>query len=59
MSRVAKKIKLEQNGRSKSDRREVKQSLYSGQFMTSRLDDNEVNHIVYLFIFSYFLFSAK
>ena len=49
MSRPAKKIKLEQNPRSNGLRNEVKQSLHSGQFMTSRIDDNEVkNHLLFL-----------
>ncbi len=42
MSRSAKKIKLELNTRSNGHRNEAKQSLHSGQFMTSRIDDNEV-----------------
>lgn len=45
MSRAAKKIKLEPGARTNGHRKEVKQSLYSGQFMTSRLDDNEVRMI--------------
>jgi hypothetical protein len=42
MSRSAKKIKLESNARSNGHQMEVNQSLHSGQFMTSRIDDNEV-----------------
>ncbi|CAF1585180.1 unnamed protein product [Rotaria magnacalcarata] len=41
MSRSAKRIKLEQGSSSNNCRGEVKESLYSGQFMTSRIDDNE------------------
>ncbi len=42
MSRSAKKIKLEPGARSNTHRNEDQQSLHSGQFMTSRIDD-EVN----------------
>lgn len=41
--RPAKRIKLEQDANANNHRREVKESLYSGQFMTSRIDDNEVS----------------
>ncbi|CAF3751122.1 unnamed protein product [Rotaria socialis] len=41
MSRCAKRIKLEQDSSSNNCRGEVTESLYSGQFMTSRIDDNE------------------
>jgi hypothetical protein len=43
MSRPAKRIKLEPNTRSNGNRKEDKHPLYSGQFMTSSIDnDTEV-----------------
>jgi hypothetical protein len=51
MSRSAKKIKLELNTRSNGHRNEAKQSLHSGQFMTSRIDDNEVKQFIDFFHF--------
>jgi hypothetical protein len=51
MSRSAKKIKLEPGSRSNGHRSEDRQSLHSGQFMTSRIDD-EVN----LSLFQIFIF---
>lgn len=42
MIRSAKRIKLEQDVCQHKHRNLVKQSLMSGQFMTSRIDDNEV-----------------
>lgn len=44
MSRSAKRIKLEPGTRSNGNRKEVQHPLYSGQFMTSSIDnDAEVN----------------
>ncbi len=44
MSRSAKRIKLEPGTRSNGNRKEIKHPLYSGQFMTSSIDnDAEVN----------------
>ena len=42
MSRSAKKLKLDSTTRSITHRNES--TLHSGQFMTSRIDDNEVNN---------------
>jgi hypothetical protein len=53
MSRPAKKIKLEPNARSNGRQNELHQSLHSGQFMTSRIDDNEVKNLLnFYFYFS-------
>jgi hypothetical protein len=42
MSRSAKRPKLEPNACSNGHKNEGEQALHSGQFMTSRIDDNEV-----------------
>lgn len=48
MSRAAKRIKLEQTSRSSGSQKQVKQPLYSGQFMTSSIDnDPEVIEFVH------------
>ncbi|CAF0807498.1 unnamed protein product [Adineta steineri] len=45
MARPAKKAKFEQTTRSNNHRNEDDQALLSGQFMTSRLDDDEPNDV--------------
>jgi hypothetical protein len=51
MSRSAKKIKLELDTRSNGHGKGNNQSLHSGQFMTSRIDDNEVEKSIDFFKF--------
>ena len=49
MSRFAKRVKLDSSTRSNGPREEIKQPLYSGQFMTSSIDNNPEVYII-LFI---------
>jgi hypothetical protein len=47
MSRPTKRIKLEPGPRSNGHRKEVTHPLYSGQFMTSNIDnDKDVNYFL-------------